>query len=64
MENDSRGYDLYTGRDERIVRRVAITTRRGTLGRKGGCIPGGAAICHEQEFVIIALSCAVRRIAV
>jgi hypothetical protein len=64
MENDSRGCDLYTGRDERIIRRVAITTRCGTLGRKSGCVPGGAAICHEQDFIIIALSCAVRRIAV
>jgi hypothetical protein len=64
LENGLRGCDLYTGRDERIVRRVAIATRCRTLGRKSGCIPGGAAICHEQDFIIIALTCAGRCIAV
>jgi hypothetical protein len=33
-ENGSSGCDRYTGRDERIVRRVAIPTRCRTLGRK------------------------------
>jgi hypothetical protein len=64
MEDRSWGCDLYTGHDERIVRRVAITTRCRMLGRKSGCIPGGTAIGNKQHFIVIALSRAVGRVAV
>jgi hypothetical protein len=55
---------LQAGRDQRIVRRGARTTRCRALGRKSGRISGGAAIGDQQHLIVAALSRATGGIAV
>jgi hypothetical protein len=60
----SLGCGLRAGSDQRIIRRVADTTRCGPLGREGRSVPGATAIGDEQHLIIAALSRAACRVAV